>query len=167
MRVRIILSLMLAAALPGCAERLGDSQAEQIASSDFSMRYASAVLPPGVRLDFPFELTSERLYTRGDSGETRRGLMLEFLDHEPTRVVEEVKSAFAGAGYRVRGVDVVKADGRVSFTLAKDGSTSVFAEIRPAAGRALDTPNALGTVWLSWRVRDGDTGAGSSRSSAE
>lgn len=167
MRVRVISSLVLASALLGCTGQRADSQSGPALSSDFSKRYASVVLPPGVRLDFPFELTSERLYTRGDSGETRRGLMLDFLDHEPVRVVEEVKSAFAGAGYRVRGADAVKADGRISFTLVRDGSRSVFVEIQPAAGRTLSTPNALGTVWLSWRVRDGDTDAGSSGSGAE
>lgn len=124
------------------------------AVDEFSRRFVAVVLPPKVELEFPFILTSERLYTREEGGEIRRGLMLEFSEGDTGSVLEELVRGFAKGGYKPRRIPAASAEGRVRFTMAKRGGVPVYIDVRPAGSRKLETSGALGTVWISWRIRD-------------
>lgn len=129
------------------------------AIDDFSRRFVAVVLPPKVELEFPFALTSERLYTREDGGETRRALMLEFTERDAGSVLEELVRGFAKGGYKPRRIPAATAEGRIRFTMVRRGSVPVYVDVRPVGNRKLETTGALGTVWISWRVRD-EAGSG-------
>ena len=146
--------------LAGCAGGEPPSGQERVVAGalaggdDFSRRFVAVVLPPRVDLQFPFVLTSERLYTRENGGETRRGLMLEFTEGDAGSVAEELVRGFGKGGYKPRRAPAATPEGRVAFTLTKRGSVPVYVDVRPAGKRKLGAPGALGTVWISWRVRD-------------
>jgi hypothetical protein len=139
----------------GGAARQGDQMhaSESTGADEFSRRLAGVLLPPEVQFDFPFVLVSERLYTRGDNGETRRGLMLEFSQGTTNSLATSVVDGFRRAGYTLESSPRGDGEGRIEFTLTKKGAASVYVDIRSASQRAVVRAESKGTIWLSWRVR--------------
>src|SRR5690606_1756625 len=116
--------------------------------ADFSHKFVSVLLPPKVDFDFPFVLVGERLYTREDGGETRRGLMLEFTDGTAESVSMQIIKGFEAGGYAVKKAPAPTREGRLAFRLEKRGAVSVYVDVRPTGSRKLETAGAQGTAWL-------------------
>lgn len=163
LKLAAIASMILVA---GCSSDGGggarddSSVKEPGAVDDFSRRFVSVLLPSKVELEFPYVITSERLYAREDGGETRRGLMLEFLGGDEKGVADLIVRGFEKGGYKPRKAPMADEEGRLAFTLIRRGNVPVYVDVRPAGNRKLQSPDARGTVWISWRIRD-DAGSSS------
>ena len=159
-----LLEAIMAVLAAGCSQD-GPSDANANAASpvaernDFSHNFVSVVLPPKVDLDFSFVLVGDRLYTRENGGETRRGLMLEFTEGTPESVSSAVIAGFRKGGYAAKKPPATKPGGQVSYVLSKNGAANIYVDIRPVGNRKLETQRAAGTVWLSWQVRSADASA--------
>jgi len=102
-----------------------------------------------VHFDFPFQLASDRYYVT-DKGETRRRLVLEYLDGDATQVWSKIQLAMGEAGYQLRNKS--EADtGKGTFYKNK---SPLFIDTNGKQPADPAHPAAVGTIWVSWPVTD-------------
>lgn len=102
-----------------------------------------------VHFDFPFQLASDRYYVT-DKGETRRRLVLEYLDGDATQVWSKIELAMGEAGYQLRNKSEA-GTGKGTFYKNKSPLFVDTTGKRPADPAH---PAAVGTIWISWPVTD-------------
>lgn len=103
-----------------------------------------------VRFDFPFQLASDRYYAT-DKGETRRRLVLEYLDGDATQVWTKIELAMGEAGYQLQNQSEA---GTGKGTFSKKSKRSIFVDTTGKRTAEPAHPDAVGTVWISWSVND-------------
>jgi hypothetical protein len=103
-----------------------------------------------VHFDFPFQLASDRYYAT-DKGETRRRVVLEYLDGNATQVWNKIELAMGKAGYQLQNQSEA---GTGKGTFSKKNKRSIFVDTTGQRPADPAHPDAVGTVWISWSVND-------------
>jgi hypothetical protein len=102
-----------------------------------------------VHFDFPFQLASDRYYVT-DKGETRRRLVLEYLDGDATQVWNKIEQSMGKAGYQLRN----KSEAGTGKGTFYKNNHPIFVNTTGKRPGDPAHPAAVGTVWISWPVTD-------------
>lgn len=126
------------------------------AALSVSEQITYVILPPEIRFDFRFELTSERLF--GSNNELRRGVMLEVQGQDARNAFNGTERALIRAGYRSSSTARTDKNGQVTGFYSKRGQPTLYVRSSPLQAPEAARPGTTSTVWISWEVMSISTG---------
>lgn len=135
----------------GTARAISGSRdpAPQATALNLSEQLTYIILPQGIKFDFSFNLTSERLF-ESDS-QLRRGLLLEVPTHSARDVFVSAEKSFRRVGYHSSRGTKVDSKGQVTDFFSKNGLPTLYVRSSPVSG-SNDADTQLTQLWISWSV---------------
>lgn len=110
------------------------------------------VMPAGLNLSIPYHVRADIIQKDG-SGQSRRHIVLEYLDGDLETTVSAIEQSLAEGGFAPRPRRETD-DGRIVIPFFKTGYDNIVVVVGPTPGNNPSNPEAKGTVTLQFTMED-------------
>jgi hypothetical protein len=110
------------------------------------------LLPAGIALSIPYHLRADRIYSSKD-GQSRRRIVLEYLDSDAGAVLASVESSMLASGFKARPRRD-QPNGNIVVPYLKRDFGNLQLVLNPSPGDKPSNPAAKGTLALDFPFGD-------------